>query len=352
MKIVCFVQTHFTNIRDNDLSPDNYCISSLKKSTMIDEIILASANLPENEILFKVAEDWGVQCYLGSIDNIVKRMNEVACEYNADIIVRVLIDWFYIDINLIDKMIMKLINEKLDYVKLPYDFDIKFGADVHSVKIIKEIDKILDKDDLLKEQYKFRPWFLMDENADKKWNVSNYNETPVYQKEEFYKLKEDIKNKCPLAWDFGPTFHNHTYAYAANHINSNDIILDIACGWGNGSKMMAKKAKQVIGVDIVSKYIETAIKRNDRENCNFLIGDGTKLKFSDDYFDKVISVHTMEHIYEQELFLKEVSRVLKPNGLFIIEVPVKMKKPFLYNPEPFMGDHVREYLPDRIKKCM
>lgn len=57
-------------------------------------------------------------------------------------------------------------------------------------------------------------------------------------------------------------------------------------------------------------------------------GDITKnLPFEDNYFDIIIAVAVLEHILEKDLnkLLKEFNRVLKKNGLFIVEVPYKQR---------------------------
>lgn len=49
--------------------------------------------------------------------------------------------------------------------------------------------------------------------------------------------------------------------------------------------------------------------------------DGTKLPFADASFDFVSCNHVLEHIFETEQFLREIHRVLDPNGLAVISVP-------------------------------
>ena len=88
------------------------------------------------------------------------------------------------------------------------------------------------------------------------------------------------------------------------------------------------------------------------------------LKFDDNSFDFVISNHVMEHIEEEEKFIKEITRVLKPNGKAIITAPCYfyLEKTYedytIQTPEERLKafgqeDHVRKYgadIFDRIGK--
>ena len=114
-----------TNIRPDDLDPEGYAVARLKESRLFDRIVLAGADLPENAILQSAADRWGIECHLGSVNDVVERMIEVARKTDADVFARVLLDWFYVDTDLIAGMLEMLESRDLDYVNLPYDFDIK-----------------------------------------------------------------------------------------------------------------------------------------------------------------------------------------------------------------------------------
>ena len=59
-----------------------------------------------------------------------------------------------------------------------------------------------------------------------------------------------------------------------------------------------------------------------RENAPSLIeGDGARLPFANATFDRIICSEVLEHIHDYETFLREISRVIKPGGLFAASVP-------------------------------
>jgi hypothetical protein len=77
-----------------------------------------------------------------------------------------------------------------------------------------------------------------------------------------------------------------------------------------------------------------------RPNLRFLEGDTRSIPLPDDAVDVVVSFETIEHFYEQERFLAEVKRVLRPGGRFIVSSPERD----VYSPVggPVNPFHVRE----------
>lgn len=116
--------------------------------------------------------------------------------------------------------------------------------------------------------------------------------------------------------------HLHRYAIAVDLINGKKV-LDIACGEGYGSNLMAENAEQVTGIDLDRAVIEKAKKKYTRSNLLFCQGSTSHIPGADNCFDIVISFETLEHVEEQEQFFAEIKRVLKPGGLLLISTPDK-----------------------------
>lgn len=78
--------------------------------------------------------------------------------------------------------------------------------------------------------------------------------------------------------------------------------------------------------------------RTRRSNVQTVVlGDMTHSSLPDSSFDCVVSVEVLEHVKQDELFVTEVHRVLKPGGLFLLTTP---NGDFVRNTNP---DHVRHY---------
>jgi ubiquinone/menaquinone biosynthesis C-methylase UbiE len=136
------------------------------------------------------------------------------------------------------------------------------------------------------------------------------------------------------------------YYLALEHIRTNDIVLDAACGSGFGSAIISQKAKLVYGVDISKEAIQYANIKFKSQNIKYVNGDVKNLRFKDSIFDISVGIETLEHINQAELYLKELKRVTRENGKIIISTPQK-KSELLQTPY-----HVYEYEYEEFKKLL
>ncbi len=96
----------------------------------------------------------------------------------------------------------------------------------------------------------------------------------------------------------------------------NRVILDIGCGYGRYAVPLAKH-NEVIGID-VSRAMLQRLKRNSRSVAS-IIADAKHLPFIDETFDAIISIATLYYIDKWEFAIYEIARVLKLNGLAILD---------------------------------
>lgn len=105
-------------------------------------------------------------------------------------------------------------------------------------------------------------------------------------------------------------------------------IIDIACGAGYGSAMLAEASpsSSVVGVDYDSRAIEFATKQYNRENLTYRNGsivtwtDGT-IPLGE--FDMITSFDTLEHILHREIAMESISRNLSDDGIMLFSTPCR-----------------------------
>lgn len=100
-------------------------------------------------------------------------------------------------------------------------------------------------------------------------------------------------------------------------------ILDIATGTGDlAINLVETGADKIIGLDISSGMLEIGKAKIRRKHLDdkidMVLGDSEDLPFEDDFFDAVTVAFGIRNFENLEKGLKEILRVLKPGGVFII----------------------------------
>ena len=117
--------------------------------------------------------------------------------------------------------------------------------------------------------------------------------------------------------------HYHRYA-ACVEAARGKVVLDIACGEGFGSALLARNAAKVIGIDVDAVTVRHATEMYGHlRNVSFVIGDCRAIPLETNSVDFIVSFETIEHIDEHDQMLAELGRVLRPNGALIISSPNK-----------------------------
>ena len=145
--------------------------------------------------------------------------------------------------------------------------------------------------------------------------------------------------------------HWHRYLYATQFVKGK-VVLDIACGEGYGSYLLSETAKYVVGIDISPEVINYAGTKYVRSNLELKVGSVSSIPVDGEaIFDVVVSFETIEHVTEEEqrAFLKEVKRLLRPDGLLIISTPNKLLWSDIPNKNEF---HVKEFYIDEFKEFL
>ncbi len=102
-------------------------------------------------------------------------------------------------------------------------------------------------------------------------------------------------------------------------------IADIASGTGEGAAALAvaQPESKVVGIDLDKELVERSQQAFPMQNLSFVVADARRTPLSDQSVDAIVSAHTIEHIErgQQQGFVKELYRILKPEGIAIIATP-------------------------------
>lgn len=101
-----------------------------------------------------------------------------------------------------------------------------------------------------------------------------------------------------------------------------DMVLEIGGGEGQGAKNILRlfKPTHLDSLDLDPKMIQRAKRRVHDRRATFSVGDASDLSFAqDNSYDAVFDFAIIHHIPNWQDCLKEVYRVLKPGGWFLIE---------------------------------
>lgn len=134
------------------------------------------------------------------------------------------------------------------------------------------------------------------------WNTIDSKKATYY----FNKYKYDNKFAKKIFFKYFPK-------------NMQGPVLDVGCGRGRFSAMLAQLGYKSIGLNPVKNESWLDIK-----NCGFMVADARNLPFKDSTMGASTLILVLGYIQEPERALKEIHRVLKMNGHLIIHVTNKI----------------------------
>lgn len=138
-----------------------------------------------------------------------------------------------------------------------------------------------------------------------------------------YLLKKTQKDYNLIAEEFSRTRSRiwEELRFFEKYVADNEKVLDSGCGNGRLYELFKEKTISYYGVDFSEELIKIA--RKHYPQFKFQVADALNLPFSANFFDKVFSIAVLHHIPSKELrlkYLKEIKRVLRPEGILILTV--------------------------------
>ncbi len=144
-------------------------------------------------------------------------------------------------------------------------------------------------------------------------------------------------------------------------IQKNSKVLDLGCGTGTLTVLIKKSQPlaEVMGIDIDPRILSIAKQKaaQAQVNVSFDLGTAFNLPYSDHFFDRVVSSLVFHHLTRENKVraLKEILRVLKPNGELHIADIGKPQNGVMRLPSAIMGrleetdDNVKGLLPHMFR---
>ena len=114
-------------------------------------------------------------------------------------------------------------------------------------------------------------------------------------------------------------------------------LLDVGCGLGGKTVAYAEEGARAVGVDILKRHIEAAVKfaASKGGRARFIVGDAASLPFVDRSFRFIVANDSMEHFGDPESAMADLSRILAPGGrLFLFFTPWRSP----------LGSHLYDYI--------
>ncbi len=137
-------------------------------------------------------------------------------------------------------------------------------------------------------------------------------------------------------------FQRSKLAYVEAAKLANGKVLELGSGMGYGIPIIAPQTTSYMALDKHEPPVDFSL----YPMLKFTQTVFPPIPFDDNTFDCVISFQVIEHIKDDGFFIKEVARVLKPGGKFIVTTPNK-KMSITRNPW-----HIREYHIEELKLLM
>ncbi|MBJ8343735.1 trans-aconitate 2-methyltransferase [Antrihabitans sp. YC2-6] len=110
------------------------------------------------------------------------------------------------------------------------------------------------------------------------------------------------------------------YSLAAVSVRGDERVLDIGCGDGYVTRLIADRLPQgsVLGVDPSPRMIDTAVQANEQSNVTFRVGDVTTMTFAQE-FDLAVSFNALHWVHEQETAYRNIADALVPGGRVLVQ---------------------------------
>lgn len=115
-------------------------------------------------------------------------------------------------------------------------------------------------------------------------------------------------------WDHNEHYHRYLMERVPEQCRH---VLEIGCGTGKFSRLLAERAERVLAIDLSPQMIRFAKERSKLyPNIDFVTADAMTYHLPDNHFDCIASLTTIHHL-PIESILRKIRKALKPGGVFV-----------------------------------
>ncbi len=169
----------------------------------------------------------------------------------------------------------------------------------------------------------------------------------------FSRVQEEFKRQAATL-SAAPVFSDSgvlEQIYGAVQPTGRMTLLDLGCGPGLVTARLAPGLREVVAYDLTPEMLDQARRRCAKaalKNVRFEVGRAEQLPFENESFDAVVTRLTIHHFLDPRPVIKEVVRVLRPEGKLVVADVVssgKEEEAALHNALEILRDpsHVRMY---------
>lgn len=149
------------------------------------------------------------------------------------------------------------------------------------------------------------------------------------------------------------------HAVAKMGLGPSDHVLDVGCGIGGATRYLAQAIGcRVTGIDLTPAYIaaaeELARRTGLADRIAYRVGSALAMPFADGAFDAALTQHVAMNIKDRAGLYREVTRVLKPGGVFCVYDVMKGPSEVLRFPVPWAETPATSHLttPDEMRALL
>jgi SAM-dependent methyltransferase len=143
--------------------------------------------------------------------------------------------------------------------------------------------------------------------------------------------------------------HLAPYQYALPYVAGKEV-LEVGCNWGYGSHLLAEEARRVVGFDLNREFVRYGSEHLTRNNVRLMVHDASRpFPFADESFEVVFSSEVIEHVANFSNCIREMQRVLQPEGLLILKTPNLAYARRWHSLNPY---HLKVFLPGELQALL